>query len=112
MRQHRAIWCADTALRLNEDGWFVELGTAKGYTILTVLSSTEYLGKEDSKIPFYLFVSFRHSATDRRGIEHSKFGKSICYAENFDQARNIFLDFLKVRLIQGSLAGSLNEPLT
>ena len=109
MRQHQAIWCAETALRLNDAGSFVELGTAKGYTMTTILSSMDYQGKDLAKIPVYLFDTFSNSATDSRGFQHSKFGKNIYYAESFEQARNIFLRFPNVRLIQGTLPESLNE---
>ena len=108
MRQHQAIWCAETALRLNETGSFVELGTAKGYTITTVLSSLDYQGKDLTKIPVYLFDTFSNSATDSRGFQHSKFGKNIYYAESFEQARNNFLQFPNVTLTQGILPESLN----
>jgi hypothetical protein len=109
MRQHQAIWCAETALRLNAGSSFVELGTAKGYTMTTVLSSMEYQGKDISKIRVYLFDTFSNSATDSRGIQHSKFGKNIYYAETFEQARNNFQNFPNVRLIQGTLPESLKE---
>ena len=109
MRQHQAIWCADTALRLNMAGSFVELGTGKGYTMTTILSYLDYQGKDFSKIPIYLFDTFSSSATDSRGSQDSKFGKNIYYAESFEQVQNNFLRFPNVRLIQGTLPESLKK---
>ena len=103
MRQHQAIWCADTALRLNESGSFVELGTAKGYTMTTILSAMDYQGKDLSKVPVYLFDSFSSDATDSRGFQRKEFGKNIYYAESFQQAKDNFKNFSNVRLIQGTL---------
>lgn len=103
MRQHQAIWCADTALRLNEAGSFVELGTAKGYTMTTILSAMDYQGKDLSKVPVYLFDSFSSDATDSRGFQRKEFGKNIYYAESFEQAKDNFKNFSNVRLLQGTL---------
>jgi hypothetical protein len=108
MRQHQAIWCAETALRLNENGCFVEIGTAKGYTMTTILSSLKYQGKDLSKVPVYLFDTFSPHATDSRGLQHRKFGKNIYYAESLEHARKNFLHFPNVRLIQGTLPQSLD----
>lgn len=109
MRQHQAIWCAETAFRLNQSGSFVELGTGKGYTMTTVLSSLDFQRKDFSKVPVYLFDTFTNSATDSRGSQDSKFGKNIYYAESLDQAQHNFERYPNVRLIKGSLPGSLDE---
>jgi len=109
MSQHQAIWCADTALRLNEAGSFVELGTAKGYTMTTILSAMDYQGKDLSKLSVYLFDSFSSDATDSRGFQRKEFGKNIYYAESFEQAEDNFKNFSNVRLIQGTLPESLKN---
>jgi len=116
MRQHQAVWCADTALRLNQEGSFVELGTAKGYSMATILYSMEYEGKDLTKLPVYLFDTFSPHATDGKGMQHSKYGKNIYYAESFEQAQQTFGHFPNVKLIQGSLPQSLDtikiEPIS
>lgn len=116
MRQHQAVWCADTALRLNKEGSFVELGTAKGYSMTTILYSMEYEGKDLAKLPVYLFDTFSPNALDGKGSQHSKHGKNIYYAESFEQAQQSFVHFPNVKLIQGSLPQSLNsikiEPIS
>lgn len=109
MRQHQAIWCAETALRLNNKGCFVEIGTAKGYTMTTVLSSLEYQGIDLTDVPVYLFDSFSPNATDSQGLQHSAFGKNIYYAESFQQTSDNFQHFPNVKLIQGTLPLSLNK---
>lgn len=75
MRQHQAIWCAETAMRLNKKGCFVEIGTAKGYIMMSILSALEYQEKDLSTVPIYLFDTFSPHATDSRGLQHPKFGK-------------------------------------
>jgi hypothetical protein len=107
MRQHQSIWCADQALCLTKRGSFVELGTAKGYTMMTILSSLEFLGTDVSTIPVFLFDTFTSSATNNKGLQSESFGKNIYYAESFDQVKNNFSHFPHVQLIQGLLPESV-----
>jgi O-methyltransferase len=107
MRQHQAIFCADVALSLHENGSFVELGTGKGYTMITVLSGLEFRNIDLSTIPVFLFDSFSSSATDKEGLQNSSFGKNIYYAESFGQVQNNFSLYPNVTLIQGTLPQSL-----
>ena len=107
MRQHQAIWCADNALRLNKSGSFVELGTAKGYMMTTILSSLDYLGKDLSNLPVFLFDSFSSNATDNKHSQDDTFGRNIYYAESYEQVKNNFKYFTSVKLIQGLLPETL-----
>jgi hypothetical protein len=109
MRQHQAIWAADYALRRNPQGIFVELGTAKGYFMTSILASFEYLGTDLSQTQVLLFDSFVSSATDNKNSQRSENGKNIYYAENVDQVKKTFSKYKNVRINQGVLPSILNS---
>jgi len=109
MRQHQAIWAADCALRRNPTGIFVELGTAKGYFMTTVLASFEYLGTDLNQTQVLLFDSFVPSATDNKNSQKNEYGKNIYYAESVDQVKKTFSSYSNVEIHQGLLPNTLNQ---
>jgi predicted O-methyltransferase YrrM len=112
MRQHQAIFCADVALSIHKNGRFVELGTGKGYTMITVLSSLEFKNVDLSEIPVFLFDSFSFNGTDKEGKQDSEFGKNIYYAESFEQVKENFAPHPNVTLVKGLLPQSLYDVET
>jgi hypothetical protein len=103
MRQHQAIWAADYALRRNPKGMFVELGTAKGYFMTSVLASLKYLETDLNETQVLLFDSFVSNATDNKNSQRNEYGKNIYYAENVDQVKRTFSKYTNVTIHQGLL---------
>ena len=107
-RAYIACWAGWHALRLG-DGDFVETGTNRGGTALTII---EYLGdKAFAGRKFFLLDTFSgmdYSLLTPKELE--KFRRSgQPYTECYEDVKKTFAKYDFVRLIKGSIPGTLSE---
>jgi len=92
-RVHQAIWAASVARNLEGD--FLELGTGRGFIMLSVLESLDWWNSSDKNM--YLVDLFSPSET------------YPTYAESFEATRASFSKFTRVNLVKGRVPDCLGE---
>lgn len=109
LRIHQAIWCADQAIKLNSKASFVELGTGRGYVMSAVLGSFEGITPIIDVPPVFLFDTFESASTDLKSGQDLKLGKTIYYAESFEDVQESFSKYSNVTFVRGKLPESLEK---
>jgi len=104
-RVHTLCWAAKQALSVEGD--FVECGTDHGGTAMAVL---QYCELQNENRDFYLLDTYE-------GLDHSLLkesekktvGKFMDYANVYERVKANFADFDFVKIVKGSVPGTLNE---
>lgn len=108
-RQHQAIWAAETALKQFPRGTFVELGTARGYMMLTILSALNFSKDDISELDIYCFDTFLPYSLDSKGKQKQDSKINFYYAESFEKTQLAFDSYPNVKLVKGYLPDTLKK---
>ena len=103
-RLHVFIWAANTALKLNPESCFLELGTGRGFMAAGFFALSQETGLLPKK--FYLADKYSKTAPNGEMMDHSS---NFMYASEVNDVREHFRKYPQVEIISGQLPDCLGR---